>query len=191
MDLSPFDYIDLGCSSGGSIKYGRDVLGGKSGLGIDIDPAKVERARRQGFQAEIMDATTLASQPNSVSFVTLIHFLEHLPDLTLAERCLRASIIAAEDFVLFRQPWFDSDEELERVGCKFFWSDWRGHTCHITTGDIAQILVQNARDAEWAIFGYKTVKDTDDSAIIPIECSSDRPTGSGSRTESSSIRRSC
>lgn len=174
MDLSAYDYIDLGCSSGGSLKYGRDVLGGTSGLGIDIDPAKVEKTRQAGFDAEVMDATTLAGQPNCVSFITMIHFLEHLPNLQLVENCIRASIIASKDFVLFRQPWFDSDAELERVDCKFFWSDWRGHTCHLSTGDIARILVQHARDTEWAIYGYKTVNDTSDATIIPLSCDSNR-----------------
>lgn len=174
MDLSSYDFVDLGCSTGGSLKYGQKILGGERGLGIDIDPRKVERTRQQGFDAEVMDATQLAHQPDSVSFVTMIHFLEHLPNLDLAAKCIESAIIAAEDYVLFRQPWFDSDAQLAEVDCKFFWSDWSGHTLHLGVGDIAGILTEHARGMDWAIFGYKQVLSSSDPNVVPMSSKRNR-----------------
>lgn len=102
--MGVYDYLDFGCSEGGSLSFARDVLGGRRGLGLDIDPQKVAKARSAGFEALQMDVTALQAYPNCTSFVTMTHFLEHLPGYHLAKKCVLSGITAARDFVVFRQP---------------------------------------------------------------------------------------
>ncbi len=45
VDLSAYDFVDFGCSSGDSIAFGKNHLGGHRGLGRDINPNKVGAAR--------------------------------------------------------------------------------------------------------------------------------------------------
>jgi hypothetical protein len=56
VDLKGFDFVDFGCSAGGSIVWAARKFGGRRGLGVDINPGKVR-------------------------FATMIDFLEHLPTL--------------------------------------------------------------------------------------------------------------
>ena len=53
--IENFDFCDFGCSKGSSIKFGVDVLGGRRGLGIDIDKRKVESSIKAGYEAIISD----------------------------------------------------------------------------------------------------------------------------------------
>ena len=50
IDLAPYDFVDFGCSSGGSIKFAMERLGGVNGIGVDLDPEylKAHAARPRG-----------------------------------------------------------------------------------------------------------------------------------------------
>lgn len=123
-----YDFVDFGCSKGGSMRFAMDALGGQRGIGLDIDPDKVDACRRSGFEAEVADLTELGEAwEQSARFVTLSHFLEHLPTRELAFRCLDSAIKVARSFVFVRQPYFDADRYLHSEGLKLFWSDWHGH----------------------------------------------------------------
>ena len=58
-DISSYDFIDFGCSKGGSIEFAKKSFGVERGVGIDIDPAKVATARAAGHNAMIADARKL------------------------------------------------------------------------------------------------------------------------------------
>lgn len=104
-----FDFLDFGCGNGGSLRFGKDVLNGKRGLGLDIDKNKVMSAIKAGYDVLHFDVTKLIQVPNCVRFVIMHHFLEHLSGYRDASKCIKAACVAAREFVYIRQPWFDSD----------------------------------------------------------------------------------
>jgi SAM-dependent methyltransferase len=66
-----FDFIDLGCSRGGSVKHCVRRFGAERGLGVDLDEGKVQDARAAGVEAVRADATALQDEVRFVS--------EHVP----------------------------------------------------------------------------------------------------------------
>lgn len=139
--LAKYDFVDFGCSNGGSMKFAMDRLGGENGIGFDINPEKVEKAKAMGLSAHLADVSSLdPAGLGTARFVIASHFLEHLPSLELAELCISSACRVAEEFVFIRQPFFDADVALEKLGLKLYWSSWRGHTNHMTTLDFVEIL---------------------------------------------------
>ncbi|MCA9020545.1 MAG: hypothetical protein KDA74_10405, partial [Planctomycetaceae bacterium] len=49
------DFLDFGCSTGGSIAFAQKHLGGQNGVGIDIDANKVKKAQEAGLHAALYD----------------------------------------------------------------------------------------------------------------------------------------
>lgn len=163
-----YDQLDFGCSTGNALIFGKEELGLKRGIGLDIDPEKVKRARAAGHEAAVLDVTTLGDYPDSVSVVTLFHFLEHLPSFELARTCVRAAITAARDYVFIRQPWFDADTHLMRLGLKCYWSDWRGHLYHISAFDMLKMIDPVEEILDYRIYGRKRIKSSSDPALVPL-----------------------
>jgi hypothetical protein len=87
----------------------------------------------------------------------MVHLLEHLPGFDIAHRFLAKSCAVAEDFVFIRQPYFDSDVPLFRLGLKCYWSDWSGHRFTMTSFDMFRIVSRLHRQGECAAFtiGFK------------------------------------
>lgn len=169
-----YDFIDFGCSKGGSLKFGQEVLGGLNGIGLDISPSKVEQTRALGFEAAEVDVTQLGSFPNFTRFVTMIDFLEHLPDQFLVKKCVEAACETATDFVFIRQPWFDSDGYLFRNKLKLYWSDWTGHPNTMTSLELHRIMCSIPKVKRWRIYGKKIITDSSDEAVHPLISSPDQ-----------------
>lgn len=163
-----FDHLDFGCSNGRSLEFARKNFAVKRGLGVDKSKLKVAQAREKGHEAFVFDVEDLVDIPNCVSIVTMSHFLEHLPGFDSAKSCLLAGFIAARDFVVCRQPWFDSDGYLAQNGLKCFWSDWTGHTFSITTLDLLRITRELPTNTQWSLYGIERIKHSGNSAILPL-----------------------
>ncbi|MFO0687838.1 MAG: class I SAM-dependent methyltransferase [Myxococcota bacterium] len=156
LDLEPYDFLDYGCSDGRSLELAVHGLGGVRGLGLDSSTEKVEQAKTRGHDAIEVDATRMPKCRGSVAFAILSHFLEHLPGVRDASRCLRHAIGVSQRFVYVQQPWFDSDFHLFRRGLKLYWSNWTGHTNRMTTlafHSILQPLVRQSRLARYCLYG--------------------------------------
>lgn len=134
VDWSRYDFIDLGCSSGRSIGYCQRRFGAKRGIGVDLSPAKVEQARNAGVEAVLADATKL-NATKQVRFVSMLDFLEHLPNTETVEAVLAAAAEAATDFIYIKHPSFEGEEVLTSLGLRQYWWHWHGHTAHIRTTD--------------------------------------------------------
>lgn len=173
INFDSYDFIDFGCSDGGSMRFAMDALGGRRGVGLDIDPQKVAKACAAGFEAIEMDVTQLKSHPNAVSFVLMQHFLEHLPGYHLATKCVHAGIETARDFVVLRQPWFDHDGLLALMGLKCFWSDWTGHTFSLTSLDMVRML-RSAKAPRWRLYGIRPIAHSSDQMILPLDAAPDQ-----------------
>lgn len=157
MDLSQYDFVDFGCSAGGSIRLMERRFGGR-GIGFDIDPAKVEKTRAAGYDAEVMDLMQLDPRGiGTTRFAVMYHFLEHLPTLKMARQCILSACLVAREFVLIQQPYFDADPYLFRNGLKLYWSDWGGHPLPMTSLQLHRcILPLLGKRAKRAVIGFRT-----------------------------------
>jgi hypothetical protein len=166
-----YDFLDFGCSGGGSIIYVTRIFPGVRGLGLDVDPRKVAKAKEAGFDAEVCDVASLTAAPDQVRFVVMSHFLEHLTGRKPAFDCLLAAARVATEFVVIRQPWFDADGYLFGLGLKFYWSHWRGHRYHMTALEMQQCMEALASQGaieQYALFGRKPVRDSGDPSVHPL-----------------------
>lgn len=139
VDWDRYDFIDLGSSKGGSLEFCQKRFGAGLGLGIDNDPDKVATARAHGAEVVLGDATRLPAT-RSVRFVSMIDFLEHLPDLQTVEGVLASAAEAATDFLFIRHPSFEGEGYLETLGFRQYWWDWRGHPVHPKVSDYCEIF---------------------------------------------------
>lgn len=179
-DISPlagYDFYDFGCSTGTNIAETNSVLPNLRGLGIDIAPAKVAAARDNGHDAIVFDILQLPDE-KCVDFVTMSHFLEHLSSLDLTRKIVAKAISISREFVLIRQPWFDSDGELLRRGFKFHWSHWLGHPNKMTTLDFHSILnaeLEAGYIDRFSIHGRSVVTSSRHPSIIPLQAPKNQP----------------
>ena len=173
MDVSGYDFLDFGASTGGCIEFARARLGGTNGLGVDIDPQKVARMRSLGYECAEGDVTRIDLPEDSVRFVTMSHILEHLPDLEAVQRALAGAARVASDFLFIQGPFFDADGALAEDGLKLYWSDWADHTCRLTTAALRETLdALGLRD--YVCMGREEVADSTDPAVHPLESPPDQ-----------------
>ena len=170
--LDEYDFVDFGCSSGGSMKFAQAKLGGCRGVGLDIDEKKVDASRRAGFTAQVVDVTGLdASASGTVRFVTMMHFLEHLYSLDMARQCIESACSIADEFVFIRQPFFDADSYLEKLGLRLYWSHWRGHRNHMKAADFQDILddlLAAGQIQRYILFNRTPIANSHDPCVHPL-----------------------
>jgi hypothetical protein len=171
IDLEGFDFLDFGCSDGGSMDFARRALGGQRGLGLDLSPAKVAKSISRGNEARVADIT-IARFVGNVRFVLMSHFLEHLRDIEQARLCIEAAVRCAREYVLIQQPYFDADGYLFERGLKLAWSDWRGHPNHVTAvqfHSIASRLLAQRKITNFIIGRRMRIMDSDDASVHPLQ----------------------
>jgi hypothetical protein len=139
VDWADFDFIDLGCSTGGSIDHCLGRFNARRGLGVDLDPRKVDRTRDAGFDAVTADAAQLRLS-GQVSFISMLDFCEHLPNLATVHDVIAAAADSARDFLYIKHPSFEGEDRVESMGLRQYWWDWHGHTSHIRVPDYCQIF---------------------------------------------------
>lgn len=167
-----YDFIDFGASNGGSIAFVKRYLGGINGLGIDLNSQKVKKMQELGLSAIVGDFTKNRLPKKSVRFVVISHVLEHLPDLKTVELALKNAVSLSREFVYIQGPVFDFDEYLKSNNFKFYWSDWHGHTLHLTTAMLEQILSKLKYD--FNLYFRKPVFTSLDTTIHPLKSPRDQ-----------------
>jgi hypothetical protein len=143
-------------------------LGGR-GVGVDIDPAKIEKLRGNGFDCMSADATDIDADDNSVKYVTMMHFLEHLPDRTTGEAVIRTAIRLASDFVFMTGPDFECADYLQEKRLRKHYADWSGHPWHHSLIEISAILKEY--NFPHCIVQSNMIPDSNHRVVIPLSCS--------------------
>lgn len=169
IDLAEYDFLDFGASSrGGCMEFACRRLGGTRGLGVDINPKAVIACREAGYECVQGDVTDLDLPALSVRFVTMSHVLEHLPDLPAVGKAIGNAARVASDFLFIQGPFFDADEELRRVGLKFYWSDWpSAHSVHLTIAQLVRTL-EDLGLGDYVAMARVPVESSLDPAIHPL-----------------------
>lgn len=166
-----FDFADFGSCEGGSIDYCTRRFHAARGLGIDILESEVEKMRACGFDALCADITTFDCPTASFRFVSMMDFLEHLPDLDVVQDILVSAKRIARDFLFIRHPSFEDEHYLNAVGLKQYWTDWPGpggHTAKMTVADFTRIF-ESLGFSQYKISFRSPANDSDDSVILPID----------------------
>lgn len=177
IDLESYDFVDFGCSLGGSMGLAQKHLGGRRGLGIDRSPTKVEKARARGFDVVRGDLAKGAKFRGQVRFAILNHFLEHLPNLEVAKACLDTALAISREFVYVKQPWFDADDRLRLLGLKLYWSDWSGHRNRMTSDQFLTALqhLRNKHHFRRAVLAGRTIiSNSDAPEVHPLDSPTDQ-----------------
>ena len=159
------------------MRFAQERLGGGRGLGIDRNPSKVEKARAGGFEVVRGDLSSAAEFRGQVRFTILSHFLEHLPNLAIAEACLDTALGISSEFVYVQQPWFDADDRLRLLGLKLYWSDCRVHLNHMTSDQFLQALrhLRDKHPFRQAILAGRTIiSDSDAPEVHALQSPSDQ-----------------
>ncbi len=165
------DFVDFGCSSGGSMVEMSKLFPAARGLGVDIDEAKIAQAKSTGHQAMVADARYLRARSGNVRFCILSHFLEHLPSLNDATMSLLSATEISTDFVFVRQPNFDADGYLFNLGYKTYWSDWHGHPNRMTALEMHRVfeyLLRRGSLESYEIYAHGRIKNSSDPAVHPL-----------------------
>ena len=154
------------------MNFAKDRLGGRRGLGVDVSLTNVTQMRRLGYDCLQGDITKMTLPSDSLRFAVMSHVLEHmtLPAVYKTIQCAKG---VATDFIYIRGPYFDADAFLHREGLKFYWSDWHGHTCHLTTAILRAVLAGLGL-REFTILGRTFVNDSLDDSIHPLASPTDQ-----------------
>ncbi|MFN7001255.1 MAG: class I SAM-dependent methyltransferase [Elioraea tepidiphila] len=163
---SGYDVLDIGCSSGGSLAWSARHIGGR-GLGIDIDPAKVAKARAAGQHAMVADARRLDWPDGSFRCALIFDTLEHLPGPGPARQCVAEAYRVAREFVLIRGPNFDGEAALRERGVKRYYADWTGHSWHHRAGDLVRII-RAVGPVSWLVVAHHQLTDFADPDLLPL-----------------------
>lgn len=122
--------------------------------------------RQSGFACLLGDVAHLALPVGFVRFVSMVHFLEHLPDLCAVRAVLSKARELARDFLYIQGPNFDADQELAALDLKCFWSDWYGHTCALRTGQLAALLREMGLEFHFYFTG--SIRHSSDPVLHPL-----------------------
>lgn len=164
-DLDGIDFIDFGASNGSSLRWAQDTFK-KVGLGIDLDPAKIEKTRALGFKAMQADAGDLQLPDNAVSFAVVSDFLEHLGMPDVAEKVIDSAIRVARDFVYIAYPDFDNEAKLIDLGFKRYYADWSGHNLHLGGLRFAKMVAKHGYP--YSVFKLQEIFDSWDRNVLPL-----------------------
>jgi SAM-dependent methyltransferase len=162
-----FAFVDGGCGSGGSIAYCERIFQKGRGIGFDSSAEKVARAVAAGHTACQADLGAIDLPSRSVYFVSLLDFLEHLPDLDTTRSILSNMARVARDFVFIRHPSFEEVDYLEGLGLKLDWTDWHGHSNMMKLADFDRLARELDLPAP-TILGQKPIADSTHASIVPL-----------------------
>lgn len=165
-----YDFCDFGAGTGGSIEYCEKRFGGK-GIGIELDPQKILEAKDRGvpiFQANILDFP----RKKIFRYVSMMDFLEHLPNQQTVDLMIERACEMAKDFVFINHPVFDDEKYLKDLGFKLYFQDWKGHTVHPKIESILGALSRNG--VQTIELQYRKRFDSSShSSVLPMDAPTD------------------
>lgn len=147
-----YQYLDLCCGHGNSIKFSRGFFGPGSAVGIDRDSAMVKWADEGGYDFYQGDVTEDVYPELKARVGIVSHALEHMPNEIDARKVLHRAYSLCDEFVFVCNPAFDACGFLAGHGLKFYWADMKDHTFRITTTWMNNVM----RDNGWRYTLYST-----------------------------------
>lgn len=162
-----FAFIDGGCGAGGSLAYCEQLFRKGRGLGFDSSERKIDLAVAAGQIVCRADLETVELPERSVAFVSLLDFLEHLPDRDRTRGILANLVRVARDFIFIRHPNFEDIDYLAGLGLKLAWTDWHGHTNMLKLVELED-LVRDLGLPTPTVVPQKTLPDSSHPSVVPL-----------------------
>lgn len=167
-----YAFLDLGSGSGGSIDHCVRRFGMSPGLGLEFDSGLVAEGRRAGFDVHQADVTCVEAPARSVRFVSMMDFLEHLPDEATATGVIERLGPVARDFLFIRHPSFEETEYLASLGLKLCWTDWTGHPNRMTIADFRRAFARLGW-ADYLILPQHRIADSSHAQVVGLDAPRD------------------
>lgn len=190
-----FDVVDLGTKQGGALNTFFATAGAvylkpevmksfKKSKSIGFERQEGEKYRKdvekKGFNFEIANLATdeaVALLPVSKVYLAW-HFLEHLPNKEWSEKLVKAALTKSTVMAWFRLPSFEQDDitgegVLRKLGLRFTWTNWHGHSSHWLVQDCVDAIrdweSQQERKFNLTIRPAGYIKTTSDKRVVPID----------------------
>jgi len=171
--MKDFDFVDLGAKHGSMKRYAFNSFNGQNGLHFELNPDCIEEMKKEEIPCVQADISNLDLPEDCVDFVISTHTIEHLPSKEHIKEMLKTSKKAARDFIYITWPSFDSEEYLNNNGFfKFFSQHGHGHTCHITSSELKEIL--DELDLEYEFRAWYRLDNSNHESIVWLDKSTDR-----------------
>ena len=169
-----FDFVDFGAKYGAMGKYAFDSFGANNGLHFELNPDCIKVMEENEIPCIQADVSNLVLPEKCVDFVIATHTIEHLPSIEHIKKMLQTAKSASKDFIYITWPSFDSEEYLRSNGFLKFYStdDFSGHTCHITSKELKQIL--NELGLEYEFRAWYRLDSSNHESIVWLDESTDR-----------------
>jgi len=162
-----YAFIDAGCAAGRSIEHCQRRFERGRGLGLDWYGPDLDIARNSGLAVAQCNLATLELPRACVSFVSMVDFVEHLPDVAATRRLLETCGAAARDFLFIRHPSFDEMEYLHGLGVKMTWTDWPCHTNMMRMVDFERLFAEMGW-TDYTIRPHLPLLDSMHPAMVPL-----------------------
>jgi SAM-dependent methyltransferase len=166
IDWALYDFVDIGCSAGGSLQHAAKRFGAERGIGIDINPEKVAAARERGLHAVAADIADVGGR-GVVRFATMMQTLEHLPDLDAVHAVLARAAELATDFLYIHHPSFEDEHYLLARDLRLYYHNWSGHPCHALCADFFDIF-ERLGLMQYHVRPLQPIEDSSHPAVLPV-----------------------
>lgn len=166
-----YDFLDLGCKVGGSIEWNEVHNRGK-GLGLDMDENFVNEARKRGYDVIHGDVLRTDFPAGSFRYISMMDFLEHMPNEEAVKQVLTKCKKWARDFFFIHHPSFEGVDYLKKFELKIDWTDGWGHTSPLKIKDFKRMFKELGLD-NYHIKQRKPITDSSDRHIIPLSAPTD------------------
>lgn len=165
VDWSLYDFVDIGCSNGGSLRHAAKRFGAERGLGIDTNPDKVAAACEAGLHAVAADVADVPGR-GVVRFVSMMQTLEHLADLDTVEAVVGRAAELATDFLYIHHPSFEDEHYLRANGLCLYYHNWSGHPCHALCADLFAIF-ERLGLMQYHVRPLQPIDDSSHPSVLP------------------------
>jgi SAM-dependent methyltransferase len=166
LEAGEYDFLDFGCGSGESIRFGERHFRARHGLGIEIDGQRAALGRAQGLQIIEGDITQVDIPADSVSFVSIMDVLSLLSDRESTSEVLARAGRAARDVIFIRHPDYSHDGLLETLDLRFTWSGWKAHTNRLLCADLERLFGEHGWH-DFIVVPRNPIFDTLHSSLVP------------------------
>lgn len=163
------DFVDLGSGGGRSYEYVRRTTGLKVGVSLDLSPAKVTECRQVNDLSFVYDIRDVPYSFGAVSAAFMLNVLQQIPVEKSVLQVVQNALVASRDYVMIRQPFFDHDAALARLGLRSYWSDWSTHLSPMDLPFLSGLARRCGPFAErLRVFGIDRIDDSESPFILPL-----------------------
>jgi len=160
-----YTFFDFGGGFGASLAYYQRDFGGR-GLGIEIEPAKVDSARAAG--RAVVEGNLFDVPPRPlVRYVTADNVLEHMYSIAQVEEALALAVAVADEFIYVRHPSFEDEDYLRSFGISGTWVHRSGHRAHVRLSDYVAMANRLGIDRV-EIHPVGLIPDSSEPEIVPL-----------------------